>query len=180
MIFKLHISLDYTDPLVWRRLLVPSANFSQLHWIIQHAFGWENSHLYEFTIVQDGESVSIGPPNEEFPDVVAAAKVPLRKYLTKPGQEVSYLYDFGDSWEHTIKLEEISRHSLKVPLCIDGGGACPPEDIGAIPGYYEWVEAVNDPKHPEHQEMREWHGMKRGAKWDVAHFDVIEPNARLQ
>lgn len=180
MTFKFHVMLNHTDPLVWRSLLVPAVKFSQLHGVIQLAFGWESYHLFEFTLMQNGRKVSIGFPSEDFPEVVEASKVPLKKYLTELGQELDYLYDFGDSWEHLIKVEDISRHTLKVPLCIDGSGACPPEDVGATSGYYDWVSAVNDPEHPEHQEMREWMGMKPKQKWDVEHFDLIEANARLQ
>jgi len=37
-------------------------------------------------------------------------------------------------------------------------GACPPEDCGCIPGFYDLVEAIADPNHEQHQELRDWLG----------------------
>lgn len=92
-------------------------------------------------------------------------------------ERFSYEYDFGDSWDHEIVIEERSWLSvgLKVGVCIDGQNACPPEDVGGPGGYAAYLQALADPRHPEHDDLLEW----RGA-FDPAHFDLASANARLQ
>ncbi len=93
-----------------------------------------------------------------------AGKVRLRELVT--GDEMlchstsGYLYDFGDCWEHKIELEDIcaAETKAKYPRCTGGARACPPEDCGGIWGFYDFVEAMSDRKHPEHRELKEWHG----------------------
>ncbi|MGX9445718.1 plasmid pRiA4b ORF-3 family protein (plasmid) [Nitrobacteraceae bacterium UC4446_H13] len=69
-----------------------------------------------------------------------------------------YLYDFGDGWDHVIKLEKwFDDTSMEgLPLLLDAAGRCPPEDVGGVPGYAEYLEAIGDPNHPEHESMRIW------------------------
>jgi hypothetical protein len=71
-----------------------------------------------------------------------------------------YLYDFGDGWDHRIKVEKMLPAVAypQVPYCVDGAKACPPEDIGGGPGYAEFLEAMADPNHSEHEDMLEWYG----------------------
>lgn len=51
---------------------------------------------------------------------------------------------------------------------VEGEGACPPEDVGGIQGYEEFLRVWNDPKHPEHEEMRQWGESQRYRPFDIA------------
>ena len=104
-----------------------------------------------------------------------------RRRAPEPGagrrKSFKYLYDFGDSWWHSVKVEQIVK--LDTPLefarCIAGENACPPEDVGGAGGYEEFLEALADPDHPEHADLKEW----IGAPFDPSAFDIDEVNARL-
>ena len=87
-----------------------------------------------------------------------------------------YVYDFGDNWEHEILLEKTfdSVPGVRYPVCTAGKLACPPEDVGGIWGYYDFVEAISDPKHPEHEERLEWNG-----PYEPEEFDPEETNKIL-
>ena len=69
-----------------------------------------------------------------------------------------YLYDFGDGWKHTIKIERLSDPvpGVAYPLLIEATGHCPPEDVGGPWGYAELPDAIGDPKHERHAEFKEW------------------------
>jgi len=80
--------------------------------------------------------------------------------FSKYCETVEYLYDFGDHWEHIIKLEKVFPHKdgLKEPLCVGGKNATPPEDCGGSWGYHNLLEILNDKRHPKYKEMKEWVG----------------------
>jgi hypothetical protein len=105
-----------------------------------------------------------------------AARAEERKWCEK--DKCLYEYDFGDSWEHEVLVEKIlpREQGKRYPVCLTGKRACPPEDCGGIWGYAEFLEAINDPQHPEHEEMREW----VGGEFDAEAFDPDEVNRELQ
>ena len=86
--------------------------------------------------------------------------VRLSDVLRRVGAKFVYTYDLGDSWEHAIVLEKQLPvdPNAKYPVCTDGRLACPPEDCGGIPGFYDLVDAITDPKHERHEELRDWLG----------------------
>jgi hypothetical protein len=88
-----------------------------------------------------------------------------------------YEYDFGDGWEHAVVVEGMSEadFSLRYPRVVGGKRACPPEDVGGPPGYQEFLDAIRDPKHCEHNSLREW----IGGDFDPEAFDVIAANDRI-
>ncbi|MDP5172224.1 MAG: plasmid pRiA4b ORF-3 family protein [Bacteroidia bacterium] len=187
MILQLKITLQGTeDPVVWRRVQLDSeSNFFELHAIIQGIFGWENSHLWEFFPNTRGPvSVRIGfVPDEDDMDMMDVDDemedsdlTPVGKYLKKKGDTFRYLYDFGDSWEHLITVEKVTEGELELPVCLEGVGASPLEDIGGVPGYYYMLEVIADPTHPEHSDFREWMGLDEGESWDKDFFSVEEAN----
>jgi len=89
-----------------------------------------------------------------------------------------YAYDFGDRWEHELLMEKIlpPEAGKRDPMCLAGQRACPPEDCGGIWGYTGFLEAIHDPKHPEHEEMLEW----VGGAFDPDACDLDEVNTALQ
>jgi hypothetical protein len=164
-IYQLKITLLGTKPRVWRRLLIPSElALGELHHIIQIAMGWTNSHLHMFktdTGAIYGDKAADDDGMLGFKDEWA---VDIGKILRQPRQTMIYEYDFGDGWEHEVLLEK------QIPLigdqaaearCLDGAGACPPEDVGGVPGFQHFLEVINDPAHPEHQDMASWYGEPR-------------------
>lgn len=78
-------------------------------------------------------------------------------------------YDFGDGWEHEVVLEEVTRRvpGRKYPACVEGAGACPPEDSGGVHGYEEMLKVLRDPSHEEHENTVQW----VGGRYEPAAFD---------
>jgi hypothetical protein len=158
-IASLKITLDDVEPMVLRRIEVPLAiRLDRLHLVIQAAMGWTDSHLYE---IRAGD-VGWGIPDPDWGDgPLDARKTRLVDVLEDIGvKTMRYLYDFGDGWEHTIKVERIgpAEPDTTYPRLIEATGRCPPEDVGGPPGYEEFTEAIADPQHERHAEMREWCG----------------------
>ena len=165
--YQLKITLrEVSGPSVWRRVLVPADTLlDTLAAIIELAMGWDGLHQHMFS-----------DRRREYADSKT-----LRDLLSKPGDQVCYTYDFGDDWEHDIDLEDIVPNDLGAPLpaCLDGSGACPPEDCGGRWGYQELKEILADPAHEEHEEMLDWLGLESGDDFDPATFSVDEANRRL-
>lgn len=168
------IVLPRTDPLVWRRIQVPEQySFWNLHVAIQDAMGWQDYHLHEFVVVDAKTSKvkRIGIPDEDAPggqQCLAGWRVPMSRYLTYGSEPVRYRYDFGDDWEHVVEFEEqLPAARGAYPRCIAGAGACPPEDVGGISGFTEFLRAIADPRHPEHASLLEW----AGGAFDAHAFD---------
>jgi hypothetical protein len=165
------------EPEIWRWLLVPGGvHFGQLHESFQVAMGWTNNHLHQFTV---GDTV-YGEPDPELGDDVEDERG-VRLCDVAPGVDEAFVYeyDFGDSWEHLAVVEKILGPEERVralPVCLDGARACPPEDCGGVPGYENFLQALRDPKHEEHDAMLEW----VGGHFDPKGFDLERVNRLLQ
>ena len=136
------VVLPKSTPLVWRRIQVPeNYSFWDLHVAIQDAMGWKDYHLHEFVVIEPRSNrvVRIGIPDDEMPadpPCRAGWTIPIARYLTYGTDPVRYRYDFGDDWEHVIEFEEVfPADAGGYPRCVDGAGACPPEDVGGTHGY---------------------------------------------
>jgi hypothetical protein len=166
MALQLKITLNHTNPPIWRRVLVPAdITFFDLHHILQITMGWKHSHLFDFKF---GNYI-IGYLDEDAPeDLADANEVTLDTLLTKPGLKFKYFYDFGDGWEHTIEVEKITDEVQEYPVCVEGEMNCPPEDCGGIPGFENLLSILNDKGHPEYEEMREWAGRYNPKKFNMA------------
>lgn len=177
-VYQFKIALKHIRPPIWRRIQVPeNYSFWDLHVAIQDAMGWLDYHLHEFEMVNPstGIKVAIGIPDEEFArdrEVLSDHKQKIADYFSLENPSASYVYDFGDNWEHTVKLEKILPRDKDIdyPVCIAGKRACPPEDCGGVWGYKDFLEIISDPDHEEHKEMIEW----AGGEFDPEHFDVKE------
>jgi len=158
-IARLKVTLNDVKPSVQRRVEVPLAiRLDRLHLVLQAAMGWTNSHLYEIR----ARDVGWGLPDPDFGDgPLDAKKARLIDVLEDAGTKtVKYLYDFGDGWEHTVKVERITDAvpGLAYPVLIDAVGRCPPEDVGGPWSYAEFLDALADPAHENHAEMKNWIG----------------------
>ncbi len=157
-ICSVRIELQDTDPLIWREVEVPtSITLKVLHDIVQITMGWLNQHLWEFTIDKKIFGLPMGEDWGGAPRA-AASKVRLRDVLKPRRTTINYLYDFGDSWEHRITVTNIrpGLPGVSYPHYVGGEWDCPPEDCGGIPGYYNMLDALADPKHPDHAEVAEY------------------------
>lgn len=158
-IARLKITLDDVKPTVMRRVEVPlTLRLDRLHLVLQAALGWTDSHLYE---IRAGD-VGWGVPDPDWGEgPLDARKARLVDVLEDVGAKtLKYLYDFGDGWKHTVKVERIvdAIPGLAYPLLVDAAGRCPPEDVGGPWGYAEFLEAMADPEHENHDEMVQWAG----------------------
>lgn len=178
-VLQFRIELEEISPPIWRRIHVPiEGNFWDLHVAIQDAMGWEDRHLHYFEIKAKGKqkTVRIGIPDFDLIDddpeheIYPGWEIPIEHYFNDLGLQARYVYDFGDDWGHTLRLEGYMAREkgAKYPLCLDGARACPPEDCGGIPGYGQLAEILANKKHPQHAEMKEW----IGGKWDPERFDA--------
>lgn len=173
---QLRIELEWLKPVIWRRVRVPaSITLGTLHQVIQIVMGWTDSHLHEFTI--NALRYGLTDPDWELPDeIITETKIRLGAALSG-SKTFAYLYDFGDSWEHQLKVEKtLPAEILSHPVCDAGEHACPPEDVGGTSGYVDFVHAVLDAAHPEHREMLEW----CGGAFDPYAFDIDLVNRRLK
>ena len=175
-LLQLHIELKEIKPKVWRRVLVPETITLQgLHAVIQAAFGWSGGHLHEFEAA--GQRYGGSDPDYDAPGSVGSERTRLTKAMTRSGT-IDYVYDFGDYWQHRVKLEKAlpATPALKLPLCMAGANAAPPDDCGGTPGYMDFVQAMADPQHEEHEDMTAWIGRD---SWDAAAFDIDHVNSWL-
>jgi hypothetical protein len=176
-IAQIKVTLLDTDPPVWRRLLVPTTlRLDRLDRVIQAAMGWTNSHLHMF-IHPTG---NYGTPDLDFP-MHDERQATFRDLAAREGDTFGYEYDFGDSWTHEVRLEELvsAEPTGRYPACTDGARACPPEDCGGTTGYLELIDALADPHHPEHDDLRRWLGLAQGTDFAPARFDLADTNRRI-
>lgn len=174
---QLRMELCHFNPVIWRVVLVPDTiTLVQLHNVIQDAMGWWNSHLHEFDI----GGLRYGMIDPEWDDDRALINEARKKLLKVLGhlRQFDYVYDFGDFWQHKIKLERTLPmvKPQRYAVCIAGENACPPEDVGGMPGYYEFLEAISSPDHEEHERMLEW----CGGSFNPQFFDIDATNTRLK
>ena len=173
-VLRLKVVLADTEPPIWRRVEVPAdLTLKELHAVIQAAMGWENAHLYQFHVGRETiAGPGMGGGGFLGPRPASAGQVRLDDLATHGVKRFTYLYDMGDSWEHQIKIEKMlpSDPLAAYPRLIDGARRCPPEDCGGIPGFYAFLDAINDPKHPDHADRIDWYG----GRFDPGSLD-IEP-----
>lgn len=159
-IASLKITLDDVEPQVLRRIEVPlTIRLDRLHLAIQAAMGWTNSHLYEIRARDTGWGLS-SPDWGDGP--LDASKATLMGVIEDTGvKSLKYLYDFGDGWEHTVRIERVAPAAAgqTYPRLVEAKGRCPLEDIGGPPGYDEFLQALADPDHERREEFEEWADM---------------------
>ena len=176
VVYQIKVTLKGSKPPIWRRMQITSdTTLVQFHRIVQCVMGWEGSHLYQFVIggIAYGDPGMVG----EW-DIEDARTVTLAALVRGEKSKFLYEYDFGDSWEHELLVEKILPldEGQRYPVCLTGKRACPPEDCGGVWGYASFLDALHDPKHPEHEEMREW----IGDEFDPEVFALDEVNVALQ
>jgi len=177
-IYRLKVTLKNFRPPIWRRIEVRNdISLAKLHRILQTAMGWYGCHLHMLKVrgsifgnPGDDETGELGIRNER--------RVKLGQLVKGEKDRFTYEYDFGDGWEHEILVERILPPEPRVhyPHCLTGKRACPPEDVGGVYGYANFLEAIQDPKHAEHEEYLEW----IGGGFDPEAFDLEGLNEELR
>ena len=176
-LYQLKVTLRDIQPFIWRRFQVwGDTTLSRLHMVLQIVMDWEDYHLHEFVI---GRRIySVPDPDDDMYErkVIDEKQIRLSDVVAQVGTEFTYLYDFGDNWQHDLLLEAIllPDSGKHYPQCLAGQRRAPPEDVGGTFGYGDYVEAMADPEHEEHENMLRWRG-----PFDPEAFSVEEVNQRL-
>ncbi len=182
---ELEISLSRIKPRIWRRILIRvDASFAALHEAIQDSFGWGYCHLWEFRGEGSEKAPIAGLPSSEEvgwgPRVPDAERIKLSPYFGRKPRpsRCFYVYDFGDSWEHEVKLlGTVNEPEAFERRLISGKRACPPEDCGGVGGYarmVQFIETGEDPWGDNAVELAEWVG-----DWRPEDFDAEQVRHRF-
>ena len=178
--YQFKIKLLNSRPPIWRQIVVPEGTLDNLHEHIQTAMGWMNSHLHQFEIQGDiyGNPMFLEDGFEDS-KCVDSLKTTLDSLFggKRPTITFTYEYDFGDGWLHEIKFERVLEpmSGKPAPYCVKGAQCCPPEDIGGVWGYKEFLLAIRDPGHEQHTLYMEW-----GGEFDPEHFSPVEATQAMQ
>ncbi len=175
-VYQLKVTLKDSKPPIWRCIQVRgSTTFARLHDILQITMGWTDSHLHQFIVRNE----YYGVPNPGWDmEVKDERRVKLEQLVAGVKDRFIYEYDFGDSWAHAILVEKMltPEPGVKYPVCLTGKRACPPEDVGGIWSYDDFMAAVRDPAHPEHEMYTDW----IGGSFDPEAFDLEAVNQQLR
>lgn len=178
-VMQLKVTLKGSKPPIWRRIQVLNTiSLYKLHKILQVVMGWQESHLYEFII----HGVHFSVPDSEF-DMLGGMQIrdirtaELHAVLPDVKKRFVYVYDFGDDWVHELVVEKILpvEKEKRYPVCLAGERACPPEDCGGIWGFYDYLDIIKNPSHPDYEDIAEWMG-----DFNPDDFSVDAVNAELK
>jgi len=141
--------------------------------------GWDDCHLHHFTAdhPRSGSEHCIGIPDERS-GIKTGRGLRVKPYLAS-NDKFTYLYDYGDDWLHIIEYEGAfpSQEGITYPICLAGKQACPPEDVGGVPGYQHLLEAIMSPEHEDHEELLEWSGPHDPNDFDPKRIRFPTPSA---
>ena len=186
--YRIRVDLKGTKPPLWRRLeLASDLYLDEVHDVLQAAFGWTNSHLHRFGsgpeyYSPDTEYYLCPFEVEEGETGIPEDKVRLDEVLSDVGGRLFYGYDFGDDWQHLIKLEAVLARdeSARRATCAGGRRPGPPEDCGCVHAY-ELISAATDLDHPDHAgavaDFDDFYGGDVSPEvFDLSPFDIDEIN----
>jgi hypothetical protein len=188
-LFRIRVDLKRSRPPIWRRLDVRSdIRLDALHQVLQAAFSWDDYHLWRFCLggepfdrdnqlflcpwdVEEGEIADEGG--------IPAGAVRLDECLQSPGDVLGYVYDYGDNWQLSLRLEATlpAAPDAQLAVCIDGRRAAPPEDCGSLRDAEELAEVLDDPARFEldevNQALRSPYFLLREAGLDPRLVDLV-------
>src|SRR5262245_46474976 len=180
-VYQFKITLQNTHPPIWRRIQVKDCTLDKLHEHIQTAIGWTNSHLHHFRVGEQlyGDPMLVQENFEEM-EYEDSTRTRLSDLVPKTGKRFrfEYEYDFGDSWPHDVLFERCvpAEPNSGDAVCVEGARACPPEDVGGVWGYEEFLAAITDPDHERHEELLEW----IGGSFDPEVFDAKQATSQME
>lgn len=176
-IARIRITLEDMEPAIWRRVELPLSNsLKTLHLAIQAVMLFENYHMFRFDV---GEASYGIPLDDDWmdPPTRDAASIRLAKLVERGVTTFTYTYDFGDDWRHGIEIEAVipADPATDYPRFVDGERRAPPEDVGGLPGFEEFLDAMAKPRHPSRKSMLQWYGRP----FDPADISPKEIRARI-
>lgn len=162
---EVRLKLNSQDDVI-RILDVPmQSSFKELHAVIQTAFMWENSHRHQF-IMEDGMLLTDAEQLYLSRQLYYGSEEdsePGDSYLLSDligydeNRRFTYVYDFGDYWEHSVYVRKLwTQETPAYPKLKMMIGDPLPEDIGGAAGYAYFLEAINNPQHPDHEQFADW------------------------
>lgn len=173
-LYQFRVTLIDSEPPIWRRIQVRDCTLDKFHERIQTAMGWTNSHLHEFNINGEryGDPQLLDEGFDHEANDVDSTQARLSEIVPRSGKRFRfrYEYDFGDGWRHEVLFEGClpAEKGQRYPVCVEGERACPPEDVGGIWGYCDYLKALADPDHERHAEMLQWRGPFDAEEFDAA------------
>ena len=176
-IVSLTLSLDDWKPRIWRRIWVKdNTRLDILSEILYTSMFWCGCHLSEIRT----KYASYGDTSIEdsIPGMLNWRKYTVKDILEQKVTQFKYYYDFGDSWEMTVKIKlkpELDSNA-HYPVCVNGENAPPPEDVGGNGGFEYFISIMNNPKHKEYKSLSKWWG---DSTFDPTHFSTNEVNDLL-
>lgn len=173
---QIRISLDHVKPTIWRRVEVPlSSTLEQLHRVVQAVMLFEDCHLFEFDV--DGSRYVMSSDDDDTP-TEDAGRLSVQTMIARGIKAFSYTYDFGDDWRHTIIIEQVNEANPEIvyPRFLAGARAAPPEDVGGVPGFENFVAAMTLTRHPDKARLRKWYGRS----FDPEEIDAADIAARMK
>lgn len=171
-IFHLRVTLLGVEPAIWRLIRAPSGiHLGDFHSLLQELMPWEDRHDHRFVI--GNEQFGTRNRNPDDTNTREESRITLEKAARLASGQFRYEYDFGDGWQHEIVIEKESpwEKGSWIPVCLDGARACPPEDCGGPSGYAGFLEALNNPDHEQHLEMKQWLSNRGKGPFDPERFD---------
>ena len=176
-IIQFNIRLLDSSPSIWRSFkIMDDYRLDQFHQVIQIIMGWENYHLHKFTYKGKAYEMNMPQMMDHYEEGADETKYYLSDFKLQQNEEINYLYDFGDSWKHIIEVESITEGIIVTPNCLAGKYACPKEDSGAIHHYQHLVKIIQNPKHPQYEDYKDWFP----EDFDPAAFDIKAINRTLK
>ena len=174
-ICEILVTLEGVEPPIYRRILVPSLlTLDRVHRVIQGAFGWTNSHLHIF-LAGTRKFEAIYEKVEEY-EGEDEQFMDLAELLEMGAGSAEYIYDFGDEWRHTIRLEKrYVSDEMTGPTCMDGSRSGPPEDAGGPDGYEQMLKLFAKPANRNYKSLMNW--LPEG--FDPEEFSVESANQRI-
>ena len=180
---RMRIELRHTQPKIYRRVDVPlSFTLHSMHFVIQAAFGWDGDHLWAFQLGRkDLGRLSLHSRMGWGPDEEETERLRLETLVDWGVKKFTYTYDFGDDWVHIVTIQRVldADSDVDYPHLVAGACSDAIEDIGGIGGFYQFVEAAQDPDHPNRGRFEEWLGESFLNEFDLEHFDKELVQSRL-
>lgn len=187
---RVHVEFDFTELTCRRTLSVPRhITFEDFHTMIQACLGWLNYHIYDFSLESDGEELFVAWPDyhtgddprfeyalvgEQLCTYANAATTHLDDVLLS-ARSATYSYDYGDGWMIRVTLVGTEdRNPAEVPICIDGDGDAPPEDVGGEGGFEYFLQVLADSSSEDYAHLKAW-----GEGQGFERFSVDATNERL-
>jgi hypothetical protein len=178
--YVVHVSVVDSEQPIWRRLELDSRlDLRTVHRVVQAVMGWSDSHLHEFTASRSPDPLLADSEVEEGMDGTPERDVRLDEVLADVGDAVGYLYDFGDAWDHDLRLEEVRDiEPAQAVRVVDGAAACPLENTGGIGAWNVFVRWLVDGDSDDLDDDHLRHLAERvPVDFDATHFDVADAQA---